>query len=334
MKKLSVFLLSSAALALVVRPAVAEVIDYQNLVTANPNLLYYWSFDGTDNTTRQADKAPGADGSANLIQQTYGNNPTPVSFTTGWSAGFAPASTAAVTTRTGGDRAQDGASGAAFKTADASSAAYLNLPSTMTVEAIIQPHQTTLPGTFGVGYVAVSRPATNVRGAFLMQGSSAGSAAQYSDNLTALIGSSWSTGNELTLLDALTADDWYYTASTFEVSGGNTTITSYIANLSAGETTLTSLGSKTVNGSYLGSAPLGIGMANFRITQAGTPSEWYQSAFPGAIDEVAIYNAALSPATLQGHLNALWVPEPSGMVLMLFGLVGWVLATGRRRRGK
>jgi hypothetical protein len=285
--------------------AEAGILDYQALVQANGSLIHYWNFEGEGASARQADKK----GSADLTQQTYGSNPTAVSFTTGWNPTGAVAGSAALTTRTGGDRGT-GASGAGLKTADASSETYLNLPSTMTVEAVFRPDLASLSGTDAVAYLVYSRPASGSRGGFLFQG---GTSSSESGRVSSLIGSSFTSANQQTLLTSLTPGNWYYAASTFVVSGGSTTITSYIANLSAGQTTLTAVGSKTVSGDYIGDAPLGIGLGNFSKVNS---NDKYQSAFPGAIDEVAIYGDALDQATLQTHLTALIVPEPEGLPLL------------------
>jgi hypothetical protein len=92
--------------------------------------------------------------------------------------------------------------------------------------------------------------------------------------------------------------DWYYVASTFSVAEGTTTINSYAANLSRGERKLTwAVKNQVANGAAAPSR-LGIGKG-FNATVA--------HAYPwsGALDEVAIYNAVLDPATLEEHLQAI-----------------------------
>ena len=58
----------------------------------------------------------------------------------------------------------------------------------------------------------------------------------------------------------------------------------------------------------------------------------YDLNFKGLIDEVAVYDRALSPAEVQAHFGAATVPEPSGIVLAVMGLFGLSIHVGRRRR--
>ncbi len=97
---------------------------------------------------------------------------------------------------------------------------------------------------------------------------------------------------------ALIPGDWYYVASTFRVVSGKTVVNTYVANLSGGERTL----SQVVKNQSAPGAPatsrLGIGKAFDANTAHAYP-------WSGRLDEIAIYNAVLSSATLAEHLQAL-----------------------------
>ena len=128
-------------------------------------------------------------------------------------------------------------------------------------------------------------------------------------------------GNQL-FLDA-TPGDWYYVTAVYAQDGANTTIDTYTANLSAGETALTHT-HLTQSGVFgTGEQYLGIG-----AFATGTGS--LQEAFAGSMDEVAIYDGVLCASAVQAHFDALLVPEPSALVL-LFGVVA-AAALGPARR--
>ena len=95
--------------------------------------------------------------------------------------------------------------------------------------------------------------------------------------------------------------EWYYVASTFSVVPGNTTINSYVANLSRGEQTLTWVVRNEVAPGEPAPSRLGVGKAF---------ADNIAHAYPwaGALDEVAIYDAVLDRQTLQTHLQALVGP--------------------------
>ena len=52
----------------------------------------------------------------------------------------------------------------------------------------------------------------------------------------------------------------------------------------------------------------------------------------GAIDEIAVYDRALSAETIQAHYDAASVPEPSALALLCFGLIGLYVCFGKERR--
>ena len=97
---------------------------------------------------------------------------------------------------------------------------------------------------------------------------------------------------------SLIPGDWYYVASTFHVVSGKTLISTYVADLSRGERTL----SQVVKDQWAAGVPatsrLGIGKGFDADTAHAYP-------WSGRLDEIAIYDAVLSPAALAEHLRAL-----------------------------
>jgi hypothetical protein len=103
----------------------------------------------------------------------------------------------------------------------------------------------------------------------------------------------------------LTPGHWYYITSTYEVNGDSTTINSYLADVTAGETALHWLVEDAVaSGTLPLSSPLGIG-AYFHN---GT----FDHAWSGSLDEIAFYGRALDAAELQLHLDALYAAPIPG----------------------
>ncbi len=96
--------------------------------------------------------------------------------------------------------------------------------------------------------------------------------------------------------------DWYYVAATFRAEKGNTVVSVFSANLSRGQRKLhTVLNNRSIPG-VVPAGRLGIGKG-FREDLA------HAFAWPGQLDEVAIYDRALDPATFQQHLDALLGPR-------------------------
>lgn len=310
-----------AALLLLSQRVPAEVIDYQQLIQSHPDLIHRYSFDG-DSAERLQDQQ----GSAHLNEKTRGSNVVPISFIPGFTIpGRTATSNAVLTTR----HPTEVHNGAGLTTADADLNDFLSLPSTLTVEALFRPDEDTLPTGTNHAYIVTSRPASESRGYFVMQ-SQVSIEGTDKSRLRTNIGSDFESDGEVEFLLPLTPGNWYYTAATYEVdtASDTTTITAYIADLTGGDATLNPLGSKTVQGSYLGDAPLTIGL----MSDAAYDTFGYQHFFPGAIDEVALYSALLDQPTLQSHLTAILVPEPSAFALLAAGSLA--LMGFRRRRAR
>lgn len=97
----------------------------------------------------------------------------------------------------------------------------------------------------------------------------------------------------------LVPGDWYYLAATFRAEHGHTVVSAYSANLSRGQRTLHVVLSNQVLPGAMPAGRLGIGKG-FREDLG------HAFAWPGELDEVAIYGRLLDPATLQRHLDTLW----------------------------
>jgi hypothetical protein len=106
--------------------------------------------------------------------------------------------------------------------------------------------------------------------------------------------------------------DWVHIVGVFEP---NTSMTVYVNGAVVGTPLTTGVPAAV----FSGSADLWIGRQFSTATNV---------SFEGLIDEVAIYNTALSAEQVAAHYNAA-VPEPAGIVLAVFGLAAAV--AGRRK---
>ncbi len=247
------------------------VIDLRNVVSANPNLVHHYTFEGTTDADRRQD----SEGAWNLTSGFYGTDPGPVTYPAGFDSttfGMQPSRTA------NGGRAlyYDGG---------------FSVTRPMTVEALIyiDPSDDGTPK-----HAIVAGNQRDGRGFFLSSREGA---------LRLSIGSDSSiqaATRSIVPSDAFVKGNWYYVASTYVVDGGNTLVNAYYANMTAGEKTLThSLQDEIISGTYsITAEDVGIGM----LAVQGNP---LTQALDGILDEIAIYNTALGGATLQTHYNAL-----------------------------
>lgn len=268
------------------RQALGDVADFQDAVQDHPNLTHQYTFDGDDPFERIADKrgtddlTEQAGGSATVDDIVYGV------------PGFDDSSEAATTSRPppGGAEFSDGAN---FRIPS------IALGDAFSFEVIFRPGQEVIEGgDFNLGYILANR-IDNDRGYFLLQGSSeqdaGGAFGQDGDDLASIIGT-FSTAHENTLLETIEVGHWYYAAGSYFFEDGVTTFSNYIADLTAGESTLSAVGPIDAAGSY-GRDLTGLSIGG----RFDGPGE----AFPGDIDEVNLYDDALDEEDFQAHLDQL-----------------------------
>jgi len=262
--------------------ASASVMDYHAFAQSHGDTLVQYDFDGLTDAQRREDKK----GSNDLIQK----------IATMYGVG-------------GFDTSSQAVSGGFFTTNP------LNLPQTVSFEAIVAP-----TATSGNGYMVASYDGTNQRRGYFALGTDS--------KLVAAAGTSWL--NRSGYVDPYVVGDWYYLAATMSYAPGTpgqTTINTYVANLSENQTSLTHYGSMTnvvVNGDFHTGLAYGIGLVNAN----GTPSEPLSSI----IDEVTFYSGLKDQAFFQANLDRIFhVPEPSSALLLLAG-IGILGVIVRRRR--
>lgn len=259
----------------------ADIAALQQAAANHPDLLHQYSFDGEDETTRLADSK----GTAPLTPRPAGQG-TPGDLQFGV-AGFDDSSTAVQIFR---------GPGADLENGTGLHAGNVTLGETVSFEVILRPDQDGITGgVWNLGYVLATRVDNN-RGYFLVQGD----APLPSDGgqLSSTLGNGYSQPNQNLLLDQVEPGHWYYIAGSYRINAdtNNVTFTNYLADLTAGDTELQVIGPFTNSGGTYptGSSPLGIG------------GRWDAGEnFPGAIDEVTLYNAELSQETFQAHLDLL-----------------------------
>lgn len=132
--------------------------------------------------------------------------------------------------------------------------------------------------------------------------------------------------NQNVMVDDYTVDDWYYVAVTLSFNSGSnqTTVNAWSANLTTSSSLTHVVVDEVENGTFIQNNFYGLGM--LRNNSIG-----YQEAYPGAIDEIAIYNGLKDQDFFQGNHQLILaaVPEPS---LALLGVMGASVVFYRRRR--
>jgi len=309
LKELGYFrhLLAVALVAGIPSGATASTVAFRAAAQANPNLIHQWGFDGADVTTAGAD----LEGASSLAEQTYGTPTAALGYNV---SGFDGTSNAFSANRAPGG---DNAGGRFLRATGANQLPALGL--TFSFEAIVQPSQAAFRGgSFNIGYILSSRVG-NDRGYFLMQGD--GILPSPTHPFSSTLGNSYNVPNTNIIGGSpLNVGDWYYVAGSYTAAAetGPVTWTNYHANLTAGGPLVTSGPFTNAGGAY----------PNLTAIDFGIGGRWDNGeSFGGAIDEVNLYNAALSGADIQANFNAL-IPEPSTFAFLSLGL----LSILRRRR--
>ena len=313
--------------------AYAYTTDLRAAATAETCYMEGWKFEGSDVSTAGA---PIVVGGVGLVETLHGATNDIVYDVPGWDSSSKASSTYRVVP--GGDMAgeNDG-----FKT-DPAEEKWIAPPTRFAYDVVIKTGAVPIDGgTWDLGYVIAHRVAGGPRGYFLWQGTMGGghdpdTFPQGGDGFSSLTGG-WTPACENTILTPLAANNWYYVATCYEVDTGalpddhsddTTVVDSYIADLTAGQTTLTHT-TLTITGlaqnSYDYNVPGTFGIGD-RFDGSG-------ETFPGVLDEVYLYgsNEQVCCPDFQAHLDALLIPEPATMTLLL---LGGALVTARRRRRK
>jgi hypothetical protein len=127
--------------------------------------------------------------------------------------------------------------------------------------------------------------------------------------------SSWGTDLVANDPNGLSIGTWYYAAATFD----GTTQTVYLFDTTS-STLYSDSGSGPTGTATYGYAVIGNGLG-------GTNSRY----FPGAIDNVTVYDSVLSSDVIMQHGQML-VPEPSTLAILAAGLIGLLCYAWRKRR--
>lgn len=261
------------------------VATFRETAAATAALLHQWTFEG---------EVPGehltaATGTIGLVPYAYGTQASTDDIV--YAAGLDASTTAMTPLRLG--RLADSAGGAALATAGT-----VSLPSSFTIEALVRPDLLEAGGVNGFAVMAGGWR-TGTRGYFVTQ--QEGTAA---DSLSAIVGDSL-TGpdNVATIVPSFNPSHWYYVATTYKVADTQTSVRSYVANITAGEQTARiAVLDQQASGTPPRNAPFGIG----GLFTDGT----LQEAWSGSIDEVAVYGRALDLDEIGARLASLYTPPP------------------------
>ncbi len=277
--------------------AEATLLNLRKDAAGTPSLVHQWTFEGATDVEQRQDKQ----GSANLSRVTKGGGTA-----AGWVPGFGNDGQAAETHRS----AQ--AVGGAYRSSS------FAVPTVGTVEYLYR------PDIAGGHFVSMNASGGNRLYFGLYSGNEAGAAfgnASWPEPFRSFLTNTSSPDLEL--------DHWYYVAEVYEHSTSPNQFAwdVYLADLTEGQRTLTPGYTATQTGgagSSIGSTALAIGMQN-----SGGGNNFSE----GDIDELAWYNEKLPVATLQQHLDAIYIPEPSTLLIWTL-LAGLGIGGGWRRRRK
>ncbi len=257
---------------------------------ADSALLYQWSFEGT--TAAELLRNSGTGSGGGLQSLAYGSEGSTAAI--GYGMGLDESTTAMSPQRLG--RFSSTAGGAALATTGS-----VTLPAAYTVEALVRPELLETGGSIGYAVNAGGQNSNN-RGYFVVQ--QEGAAA---DSMSTIIGDSISQAdNRATFAATFEPGRWYYVASTYAVSGSQTTINTYVADMTGGQQQVT----RAITAQVASGVPLTTARMALGGFLSGTAM---QEAWAGSIDEVSVFGRTLSPADVQSRVDALY-RAPSQMV--------------------
>ena len=245
-------------------------------------LVYQWSFEGATAAERLRNSGTGAN--ATLQAVAYGSEGSTAKI--GYGLGVDETTTAMSPQRIG--QLSSTAGGALLTTTGS-----VAIPTAFTVEALVRPDLLETGGSIGYAVMA-GGAATNNRGYFLVnqEGTS-------SDSTATIIGDSLSQADNVgRTIASFVPGHWYYVANTYSVSGSQTTINSYVADLTLGEMSVTqAVAGQIASGKPLTAAQMALG----GYFASGTAQE----AWSGSIDEVSIFGRVLTGTEVQARLDRL-----------------------------
>ncbi|MFM8494421.1 MAG: autotransporter-associated beta strand repeat-containing protein, partial [Planctomycetia bacterium] len=246
-------------------------------------LVYQWSFEGATAGERLQNSGTGAN--ATLQAVAYGSEGSTAKIAYG--LGVDETTTAMSPQRLG--RLSANAGGALLTTSGT-----VVIPTAFTVEALVRPDLMETGGSIGYAVMA-GGAATNNRGYFVISQEGAAT-----DSTSTIIGDSLSQADNVgRTIAAFVPGHWYYVANTYTVSSSQTTINSYVADLTAGQMSVTqAVANQVASGRPLTAAQMAIG----GYFASGTAQE----AWSGSIDEVSLFGRVLTAAEVQGRLDKLY----------------------------
>ena len=262
------------AVALFAGSAFGTVADYNSFVQSHSDTIICYDFEGTSAAQQQQNKAGTTNASLNdLVEVTLRDGGGEGNIT--YTPGFDATSTAFV------PYGEGTYVGKVFSTGNP-----LPLTNTVSYEAIIRQN------TSGWEYLVASFNKSGVyyRGYFTVQDGN--------DDLTAKFGSG-EFNTSFGLIDSV--GDWCYVAvsANYDSSWNETDYTVYSANLTDGDTTLSSVSDIGV-GSFLTGTAFGIGGLS---VNGIAPNEYYQEASNAQMDQVVFYNGVKDAAFFQANLD-------------------------------
>jgi len=246
-------------------------------------LLYQWSFEGATAADQLRNTGTGSGGGLQALA--YGSEGNTAAIAYGM--GLDESTTAMSPQRLG--RLSNTAGGAALATTGS-----VTLPSAYTVEALVRPELLEIGGSIGHA-VNTGGQSSNNRGYFVVQQEAAAG-----DSLSTIIGDSISQAdNKATFAATFDPGRWYYVASTYAVSGSQTTISTYVADLTAGE--------QQVRRAITAQVASGVPLTTARMALGGFLSGTaMQEAWAGSIDEVSVFGRTLSLADVQSRVDSIY----------------------------